>query len=60
MTINYQTVTTPTGEEVIQYELNGFSYTIPIDPANSDYQAYLKSLEEGTTQQLGGNPIGLD
>ena len=27
---------------------NGQVYWIPIDPANSDYQAYLKSLEEGT------------
>lgn len=41
MTIDYKVVTTPTGEEVIQYEANGFLYTIPKDPANSDYQAYL-------------------
>lgn len=36
----------------IQYQENGFSYTIPTDPANSDYQAYLRWLEnpnESTT-----------
>ena len=41
MTIDYKVITTPTGEEVIQYEANGVFYTIPKDPANSDYQAYL-------------------
>ena len=25
----------------VTYEENGYSYTIPNDPANSDYQAYL-------------------
>jgi hypothetical protein len=25
---------------------NGFTWSIPKDPANSDYQAYLKSLDE--------------
>jgi hypothetical protein len=27
--------------EYVQYEENGFTYVIPNDPANSDYQAYL-------------------
>jgi hypothetical protein len=27
---------------VIWYEENGFRYSFPADPANSDYQAYLK------------------
>jgi hypothetical protein len=30
---------------IIQYEENGVLYSIPIDPANSDYQAYLKRDE---------------
>jgi hypothetical protein len=42
MTIDYKVVTSPTGEESIQYELDGVHYTIPKDPANSDYQAYLE------------------
>ena len=29
------------GEEVITYKKDGIVYSIPKDPANSDYQAYL-------------------
>mgnify|MGYP001314571661 CR=1 FL=1 len=32
----------------IQYEENGFLYTIPNDEANSDYQAYLNPVEHLT------------
>jgi hypothetical protein len=39
--INYKEITTPLGNTVIQYEENGLLYSIPTDPANSDYQAYL-------------------
>jgi hypothetical protein len=52
MTIDYKVVTTPTGEEVIQYEVNGFLYTIPKDPANSDYQRYLNPEAEQSTPNL--------
>ena len=31
---------------VIWYEENGYRYSFMPDPANSDYQAYLKYLEE--------------
>ena len=31
----------------IQYEENGYTYTIPTDPVNSDYQAYLTQLAQG-------------
>lgn len=41
---NYQVIETPSGNTVIQYEENGFLYSIPTDPANSDYQAYLRHL----------------
>ena len=41
MTKNYQEVITPSGNTIIQYEENGVLYSIPADPANSDYQAYL-------------------
>lgn len=56
MTKNYEKVITPTGGEIIQYEENGVVYSIPTDPANSDYQRYLKWLEnpeaENTTPTL--------
>ena len=42
---NYIEVVTPSGGTVIQYEENGIVYTIPKDLSNSDYQAYLASLE---------------
>jgi len=42
---NYTEITTPLGNTIIQYEENGVMYSIPKDPANSDYQEYLKSLE---------------
>ena len=37
----YKILETPFGNTVITYEENGFLYSIPADPANSDYQAYL-------------------
>jgi hypothetical protein len=43
---NYTKITTLMGNIVIQYEEDGVLYTIPLDPANSDYQQYLKWLEE--------------
>ena len=48
MNPKYEIIATPTGETVINawYE-DGRMLSIPSDPANSDYQAYLKSLEEG-------------
>jgi hypothetical protein len=34
---------------VIWYEEDGVRTSFGIDPANSDYQAYLKSLDEANT-----------
>jgi hypothetical protein len=31
---------------IIWYEENGFRYSFPQDPANPDYQEYLKWVEE--------------
>ena len=47
----YQTITLkmPEGERVLIQgtDENGMVWTIPEDPANVDYQAYLAQLEEG-------------
>ena len=37
------------GQTVIWYEEDGVRYSFGTDPANSDYQAYLKSLDEANT-----------
>jgi hypothetical protein len=39
-------VETVMGQEVIWYEKDGLRVSFSADPSNSDYQAYLKSLEE--------------
>ena len=43
---NYTKQTNFLGQEVIFYEEDGISYSFMADPANSDYQAYLKSIED--------------
>ena len=43
----YEEVTTYTNNKIIKRtDEDGTVWWIPTDPANSDYQAYLKSLEE--------------
>ena len=48
MSLRYEEVTEPlTGSITINAwdDENGILYSIPTDPGNADYQAYLKSLE---------------
>ena len=40
--------------EIVQYEENGVLYSIPTDPANSDYQRYLRWLENPNEEDNGG------
>ena len=48
MTIQYEIVTTPTGNTVVNATFTDSDrmLSIPMDESNSDYQTYLKSLEE--------------
>ena len=47
MTITYTEITNSQGQKVIQRDNgDGTITSIPSDPANSDYQQYLKWVEE--------------
>ena len=50
----YNKETNISGQEIIWYEENGFRYSFVKDPANSDYQRYLRWLN-GEEETLGGN-----
>ena len=50
----YEEITTPLGNKVINaYFDNGIMYSIPCDPANSDYQRYLRWLENPDAEEGG-------
>jgi hypothetical protein len=53
----YETKTTSFGQEyILLTEEDGKVYSIPVDPANSDYQAYLNKDEaEQSTPILPGD-----
>lgn len=50
MPISYEkiTKTEPNWEYIARTNEDGSISVIPIEPANSDYQAYLKSLDEAS------------
>jgi hypothetical protein len=46
----YEKYTSLSGNEFIRASYkDGIEHIFPLDPANSDYQAYLKSLDEAST-----------
>jgi hypothetical protein len=45
----YQIVETMNGQSVIRSNEDGSKTSIPFDPANTDYQEYLKWIAEGNT-----------
>ena len=42
------------GKSITRIDENGIEAWIPCDPANSDYQAYLKWLDEQQANQTSG------
>ena len=56
---NYELQTDHRGNKVVSYESNGIRYSFPEDESNSDYQAYLRWLENPDADEaqslLGGN-----
>ena len=53
--MNYKIVLTRSGQEIVQRLEDGAC--IPFDPANTDYQAYLRWLAEGNTPLPADQPI---
>jgi hypothetical protein len=48
--MKYEIITSILGTQTLKRtDEDGAEWFIPIDPANSDYQAYLKSLDEANT-----------
>lgn len=52
MSREYKEITTPSNNKIIQYEENGFLVSIPQDESNSDYQRYLRWLENPDAEEL--------
>ena len=53
--MTYKLIDSPRGETECIQRLTDNAY-IPFDPANTDYQQYLKWLEEGNTPEPANEP----
>jgi len=51
MTIQYKLLKSFTTNEIRCVTIIGENISIPFDPANTDYQAYLKWVSEGNTPE---------
>jgi len=51
MTIQYKLLKSFTTNEIRCVTIIGENISIPFDPANSDYQAFLRWCEEGNTPE---------
>lgn len=50
----YETIDTPSGGQVIKRtDSDGKEWFIPVEPANSDYQRYLRWLENPDAEENG-------
>lgn len=47
----YKLFTSRYGDSVVHINVDGSIMSIPFDPANTDYQVYLKWLAEGNTPE---------
>ena len=52
--VTYKLINGSEGQPASVYRSDG--WYIPFDPANTDYQAYLKWLEEGNTPEPADQP----
>lgn len=52
----YKLIKDPRSHEVCAIEIVGGNSSFPLDPANRDYQQYLKWLEEGNTPLPADEP----
>lgn len=52
MTIQYKLLKSFTNKEICCVTIIGENISIPFDPANTDYQAYLKWLEDPNNKPL--------
>lgn len=55
MTVTYEILKSEYGTSIRRYNEDGTISSIPTDPANSDYQAYLATLATNSSTPQAGN-----